>query len=369
MYPTLFKFEFLPRPITSYGFMMMLGFLAAIFWAARRAGKDRANPDIILNLGFVALIFGVFGARLFYFVHYYQRSFAHRPFWSLFYVWEGGLEFYGGMLCALVAVAVYLRIKQASIRWYLDIIAPSLMVGLAFGRIGCFLNGCCWGKPTDLAWAVRFPYGSLPFTSQWHQGQVTVPEELIYVERATGAPRLLNRDLVFDRVSHEELVKDRQRAEPRRNDKGEVIRPPRPRLLADIDMQCIGYGLKSVTQLRDLARQYRSVPIHPVQLYGSLNALLIAGLLLIFFHWRRRHGTVFGMLLVIYAISRFCLEMLRADNPYDQWGGLTISQMTAIYTFMVGVAWLVLMRLLPLRSPRAVAFVPPPEPSQDTKKD
>ncbi len=151
MYPTMFRLPFLPdwlADIKSYGVMMMIAFLTGIWLACRRAYKTQADPDVVINLGFIALILGVIGARAMFVIHYWETRFANQPnpLWAVFDIRAGGLEFWGGPLLVIPAIAIYLRyIAKVSARWYLDITIPSLAWGLAITRIGCFLNGCCWG--------------------------------------------------------------------------------------------------------------------------------------------------------------------------------------------------------------------------------
>ena len=111
----------------------------------------------------------------------------------------------------------------------------------------------------------------------------------------------------------------------------------------------------SVSELEQLAAECRSLPVHPAQLYASLNALLLYGLLTYIFYVRKRHGTVIGVLLLLYPISRVLLEMIRTDNPHDV-AGLTISQFISVAMFVFAVAYLfIVYKFLPERSPYADA--------------
>ena len=83
MWPTVFKIPWVNLPIRSYGLMLMIGFLGGTWWATRRAMRVKGDPDFVVNLGFVALIFSVIGARIFYVVHYWEDHFAGRGIWSL----------------------------------------------------------------------------------------------------------------------------------------------------------------------------------------------------------------------------------------------------------------------------------------------
>src|ERR1051326_1051127 len=133
-------------PIYSYGLMMVIGFLAAVQLAkflSRRVGID---PEIFVNAALIALVAGVIGARLSHVLENlgdYTR--ADRSVWENFLnminIRSGGLTFYGGLLLAFPIVVLYGIKKKVPIRRGMDVAAPCIVLGLAFGRIGCFLNG------------------------------------------------------------------------------------------------------------------------------------------------------------------------------------------------------------------------------------
>jgi len=198
MLPTLFKLPFLPEwlaDIKSYGVMMMIAFLTGIWLACRRAYRSQGNPDTVLNVGFIALIFGVIGSRAMYVLHYWETRFANQPnpIASMFDIRAGGLEFWGGPVLVIPIVLIYLRyVAKTSARWYADMVIPSLIWGVAITRIGCFLNGCCWGavclaedteadihRRASVPWAVQFPYGSPAMSQQYKFGQLSLPKELV----------------------------------------------------------------------------------------------------------------------------------------------------------------------------------------------
>ena len=113
MMPVVFRIPFLNRDIPGYGLMLMIGFMVGIIWAARRAARSKANPDVLLNCGFVALITGVVGARAMYVIHYWDqfksRGDAGQVFWAVIDVTKGGMEFYGGFVLTVIAVVIWLR--------------------------------------------------------------------------------------------------------------------------------------------------------------------------------------------------------------------------------------------------------------------
>jgi prolipoprotein diacylglyceryltransferase len=164
---TLNLFGFSPSlRIYGYGLMLVLGFLLGIQlarWRARRCGED---PDVLTYCGLLSLVGGVAGARIAYVVEQWDRQFARAPnkLSAVLDVTSGGLIYYGGVVLATAMALAYLRVRQLSIRRYFDILAPSLMVGLAFGRAGCLLNGCCYGAQCSEHWSLgaRFPMFSKP---------------------------------------------------------------------------------------------------------------------------------------------------------------------------------------------------------------
>jgi len=163
MKPILFRIP-LPYlgffPLRTYGLMLLIGFLTGWRVAVWRAKKEGLPEEVFFDFGVCALIGGVIGARLFHFLQNYE---AYRTFWGFFKIWQGGLVFYGGFFGAVVASIIFIKKKGLPLLKTLDVATPSLALGLGFSRIGCFLNGCCFGQPTNLPWAVSFPAGSFPY--------------------------------------------------------------------------------------------------------------------------------------------------------------------------------------------------------------
>ena len=392
MKPIIFTVPGLNWDVPGYGLMLMLGLFIAIWWAARRAFKSGGNPDVILNCGFIAIIGGVIGCRTMYVIHYWEH-FANQGslwqiIWSIIDVSKGGLEFYGGFIFTVVATIIWLwRFEKVSLRWYMDIIAPSAAFGLAIGRLGCFLNGCCFGTTCDLPWAVRFPFGSNACVHQWqnHVPGGEIRKELLFADPATGVSMPLAREILtappgkIDKVWHawKEMHETERKIEVT-TDAGERkrLQLKRDEIIksAGSDLNRYGptctnmdkYGL-TAEQIVALAQPYRALPVHPTQLYSTITAGLIA-LLLNSLYWRRtRDGQVICTLLLIEPISRWLLELLRADNPVDT-AGLTISQFLAIVMTLLGLIGLIALRKMPPRSPRAKLWEPPAEEAPKKKK-
>jgi len=153
MLPVLFEIGRLP--IRSYGLAMAVAFLAGIWLARRRARGSGINPDIIIDLAFFVILASIAGARAAY-VGVHWGHFRLDPA-AIPRVWDGGLAQYGGIAAGILVGVLFLKRRGVPVWTGTDIVAPSLALGVAIGRVGCFLNGCCFGKPCDLPWAVTFP--------------------------------------------------------------------------------------------------------------------------------------------------------------------------------------------------------------------
>jgi len=150
--------------IPSYVLLLLLGAAAIIvylrYWGIPASGLKEAQlkklsrhfPALVL----LSLILAIIGARL-AFVIINWEMFAHRSGWIILEVWRGGLTFHGGVILVLIGFAVYCYRSGLPLGKMLDLLAPPLALGYAIGRIGCFLNGCCYGHPTELPWGVVFP--------------------------------------------------------------------------------------------------------------------------------------------------------------------------------------------------------------------
>ncbi len=161
MIRTLFEipipFSGITIPIYAYGFMLMVGFLVTIYVARKKAKAEGMDPEIISNIGLYTIFAGILGGRTFYVIQNFG-TYKHNLL-DAFKVYEGGLVFYGGLMASIAAIVIYSKTKKVPVLKTIDIIAFAFALGVVCGRIGCFLNGCCWGDvcSPDLPWAVSFP--------------------------------------------------------------------------------------------------------------------------------------------------------------------------------------------------------------------
>jgi phosphatidylglycerol:prolipoprotein diacylglycerol transferase len=152
MHPTLINAGWFQ--IRSYGFMLALSFLIGIYLAAWRAKRRGMKPQDMLDLSVYIILAAVVGSRFLYVVFHLRDYSSPLEFFAL---WEGGATFYGGLLMAIAASVWFTHRKGLSFLRVADIMSPSIALGMALTRVGCFLSGCCYGRPTDAPWGVLFP--------------------------------------------------------------------------------------------------------------------------------------------------------------------------------------------------------------------
>ncbi len=158
-------FQIGPLKLHSYGLMIALGFLLAMFLVQRDVKKAGWDPRVIGDIAFWAFLSGLLGTRLLHiimFPHFY--SWTDPIGWIA--LWRGGLVFQGAIPAAFLYTYIALRRKGVPFLPMADIVMPYMALAQAFGRVGCFLNGCCFGRRADeLFWGVCFPQGSPPYMS------------------------------------------------------------------------------------------------------------------------------------------------------------------------------------------------------------
>jgi len=162
-------------PIFGYGFMLFLGFITAVTLASRRAMQQGLSPDVVWDLAPWLLIPGILGARTFFCLQYPQDVFgaaqnASDYIGAFLNLSRGGLVLYGGLIGGAAGYFEYCRRARLNPLGLGDLITPSVFVGIGFGRIGCLLNGCCFGDICELPWAIHFPRDAVPFHALVEKG-------------------------------------------------------------------------------------------------------------------------------------------------------------------------------------------------------
>jgi len=137
--------------------MIALAFLAGLWTATRRAPRENIPGEKIADVTFWLMLGTIVGARTVYVTTYWKTEFVHQPISEIFMIQHGGLVYYGGLIGAIITGSLYVWWQKLPLWKVADVLAPSIALGNVFGRIGCLLNGCCYGRACSLPWAIRFP--------------------------------------------------------------------------------------------------------------------------------------------------------------------------------------------------------------------
>jgi len=158
MHPIIASFG--PITIYTYGLMVGIAFVIGIYIAKREAVRKNIQPDLIYDLALYLIIGSLAGARLYYLLFFDPASFIKNPI-AIIKIWQGGLAIHGALLGGVLSAILFSKKRKISFWILVDVIAPSVILGQAIGRIGCFLNGCCFGVPTESKLGICFPKGSM----------------------------------------------------------------------------------------------------------------------------------------------------------------------------------------------------------------
>ncbi len=310
---------------------MVVAFLATQWLAGKLAQRRGIDPDIFVNAALFALVAGVIGARMSHVLE--NLSDFTRPelsawdnFRNMINIRSGGLTFYGGLILAAPVVLGYLIHRKVPARLAMDIAAPCIMLGLGIGRIGCFLNGCCYGAEANVPWAVRFPYNSNAYVDAVDRGEIHPPMQL-EVPTASGGFRLLKPlELSQGYI-----------------DTGDKTLPH--------------ISIPNLEAARKAAATQRSPAVHPAQLYSTFNSLLIMTLLLAYLTVPHIPGRVFALMLMLEGPTRFMLEMLRVEPPVL--GPMSLSMVIGGALFVIGVVLWIALGMAQDRSPTRFSMAQP----------
>jgi phosphatidylglycerol:prolipoprotein diacylglycerol transferase len=263
MHPTLFEIPFFEGlAVHTYGVLLALGFLAGSGFCIHQARRYGENPQRVLDLCFYILIAAIVGSRLYY-VALEWRYYTLFPLQILNFT-RGGLVFYGGAIASILTAVFFMRRWKLPAWKTLDLMAPAVPLGIFFGRLGCFSAGCCYGRETDVPWAVTF--------------------------------------------THPETIAD------------------------------------------------RNLPLHPTQLYASLDGLVLFVALILLQRVKRFHGQIFSAFLIGYAFLRYAVEEpFRAGERGASVEGISVSVATGAPVLLVGLALMIILGLRARSAARAEA--------------
>jgi phosphatidylglycerol:prolipoprotein diacylglycerol transferase len=357
-------FDWLPSwipdylPIYGFGFMLFVAFLVCTWVTSRRAEKEGVAKEHIQDLALWIFLGGIICARITFMIQY------GRPITEFFNIWQGGLVFYGsavgGLLGYLGAYYFILRKYNLSTWKMADIIAPAVAIGLCLGRVGCLLNGCCYGNVATCQYCPKIPFPlSAPSRFELvHHGLQTAAGFTIIADRPVTVGAVAEDSPAYqvgglrpgDRIVK---VRDFNKAgddhpiEKYFDDDPEDLSSFRNCLVADwprgkTDLALtVERGESGDWQTIDLpAFTPWTLKLHPTQIYESISTLLLFFLLMAYYPFRRHDGEVMVIFIIGYSIHRFLNEMLRNDTDPVAFG-MTLSQNGSILFLVVGLilAW------------------------------
>jgi len=301
--------------------MLCLACIICTWMATRRAVREGIRKEVLQDLAIWIFVGGILGARLTYlFVE-------GEPLWQFFRIWDGGLVLYGsvigGLLAYIPAYFILIRRNQISTARLADVIAPSIAVGICLGRIGCFLNGCCFGNvacPECLS--VHFPFSSPPRYVLTYQGYQSAAgftfSDAKGDDRTVGsvnpvssaaASGLRAGDVVVKAIAVPTASGTDEHEINRFDDLQDFLTRQWPRGKNQLALEVKRGDL--IVKIGPFTPN--TLGLHPTQLYESISMALILLVLLAYFPLRKNPGEVIALLMLAYGLQRYFNEMLRSD--------------------------------------------------------
>ena len=328
-------------PIRGYGVMNLVAIVAGTGLAVWRGKKRGLVPDTIFSLALWMFLPGIIGGRLFYVTQYwenYQQATFAKTLLASVNIADGGLVVYGALIGGMLGLLLFVRKNRLPLLAVCDLVAPSIVLGMAMGRLGCFLSGCCYGGVCDLPWAVTFPVNSFAYETQMARGQmygltlsgqIEAPPVVLAVK--PDSPAAVAGLKQGDRVVQVNRVAI--------DSNGMLQRAFADSQAAEFPIILDMAGGREV-RLPPISLPPRSLPVQPTQLYSSINAFLLCFFLLAFEPFSRHDGMLFALMLTIYPVARFLLEIIRTDESAVFGTGLSISQnISLLLLAAIAVLW------------------------------
>lgn len=394
--------------VQAYGTMMLLAIIAAVsvlWWRAPGFGISRNE---VLELCFWMCLVGILGARTFYVIEYWPQMQADTLWGTVGNILNfpaGGLVVYGSLFGGVLGATIYLKVKKLPILSTFDLLAPSMVLGLSLGRIGCFLNGCCFGGVCDVPdekCCVCFPAGSPPYMRQLEEGQLTLDLEDTYYgirfsseEEVSGARiaavlpgseaekhgmcagdvilrvngrKVHSRDEVRQledrKMRHLKQEKGKDTEKVPENDwltkigsrslfaaeEAAYLLVEAPKIDGMVHLYFLRDGKDEICSWQTLSSAGpKSLPVYPTQIFSSAGAFVLFLILMIYSSFRKAvtrpgmkmPGEVLALMLTLYPVMRFLLEIVRVDETSFMGTGLSISQNVSILLlFLVSIFWM-----------------------------
>ncbi|MDO5581432.1 MAG: prolipoprotein diacylglyceryl transferase [Planctomycetia bacterium] len=404
-------------PIRGYGVFLMIAITLSSLLLLRQGRKYwNIPPDFLIPIIIVAIIFGIIGARVFHVIEYWDQITAHsfmNTVINIINVAKGGLVVYGSIIGGFSAILLYMGLKKIPLLATFDLFAPALMLGIAIGRIGCLMNGCCFGAVHEGCLSIQFPVGSPAHVHQLERGEVSLgglffesPEQQkekiqkglagikserhsIWTEEkrpvriagvVKGSPADLAGLKAGLRISEIGLLPSNHKAgtdELRKYNLERVssnadvfnflylamVRYPKDQIV----LHC--WNEDSSNHYVCFTPDYQTGKrVYPTQIFSSVAAFMICLLLLGIARISKRDGVVCGTMFLFYSVARFILELFRTDEDSFKGTGLSVSQCISVLIFVLSLLFLFTLIRLPAKRAYAGRFPQQSLETEDIKK-
>jgi phosphatidylglycerol:prolipoprotein diacylglycerol transferase len=350
-------------PVRGYGVFLLLTVIAGLGVILIRARQMGVKQEIVFNLAFAMFIAGIIGARLLYVLQYwdhFEKETWGATFLATLNMTKGGLVVYGAFLGSTAVFIWYVVRNKLPLLALADVFVGGLVLGQGIGRIGCLMNGCCYGGvcENDQLPRITFPWDSPPHHRQAELGDLALHGLKLREEVADGKSHVVITGVQAGAEGHGIAAGDRLLAvngvEVQDLDHAAT-------LLYRIDGDEGKSTVRVVIERSDGTRHEgrwtvsrplpRSLPTHPAQIYDAINGLVLFLFAWVYFPFRRRDGQLFATLLTIFPITRFLMEWVRIDESQSYLLGMTISQVISVGLFLCSIplwAWILRNRAAPL---------------------
>ena len=324
-------------PVRGYGVMLMLGVLSAVSIALYRCKQVGVSQEAFFSLATWVVVAGLVGARLFYVVQKWNEldgDTIAAKLWTSLKVTEGGLVVYGGVIGGLIAIVLWARKHRLPLLPIADSVTPAFFIGLAFGRIGCLLNGCCYGGICEQSLpAIEFPSGSPAYVDQLRSGKLLgmVTDK----EPSATDPQPIRRVLPNSWASANNVVPGEKIAFVAEK-QVDGMTPSEPYAHPVFEATVGIDGRRIDVASIDVPRN--SLPVHPSQIYAAVSGFLLCCWTLLLAETVKKTGFVFGMGLIWYGVLRNMEEWIRVDEAGQFGTSLSIAQWISLAAILLGVA-------------------------------
>ena len=351
-------------PIYGYGTMLFLAFVCCTWLAVRLGRREGISKERVQDLAVWIFISGIIGARAVFMIQYHDKYSSPLEFFKL---WDGGLVFYGGPIGAVVGyfIAYFLWFRKDHIsNWKVaDFIAPCAALGLALGRVGCLLNGCCYGNVACTSCPhIAFPLSAPAVETMVKRGYQsmagftldTLPADSL---NRTNVVRSVEPGSAADKAGlspGDEIVKVNDGEKIDNYYDLEKVFLPRnwPRGETEVKLTVLRKGSQGEIPVTIGPFQPMTIGLNPTQIYETISMALLLFFLLSYYPFKRRDGSVMVFFMLGYGVHRFLNEMLRTDTDAVAFN-MTLSQNLSI---VVLIAAVLLAAIVWRRGPRPLAL-------------